>query len=137
MDNFTGVASSTSTPIGGRVAIKWQAGSHNVVGKVYVNTENSQMVFIGAIVTSIYHTKQLNHGQTHQSVVRWITAISAAVCLQKGDGAFEFVIYMATYFSYICIAKTWIATPEYTGSYIMVYIYRYVYGVLYIRFILG
>ena len=33
-------------------------GSHEVAGKGYVNTENSQMASIGA--TSTYHTKQLN-----------------------------------------------------------------------------
>ena len=29
-------------------------------GKGYVNTENNQMAYIGAIFTSSYHTKQLN-----------------------------------------------------------------------------
>ena len=40
------------------------------------NTENSQMASIGAIFSSTctYHTIQLNHGQTHQSVVLWIIA---------------------------------------------------------------
>ena len=35
-------------------------GGWIVAGKGYVNTENSQMVSIGAIFTSTYHTKQLN-----------------------------------------------------------------------------
>ena len=35
-------------------------GSHKVVGKGYVNTENTQMVSTGAIFTCKYHTKQLN-----------------------------------------------------------------------------
>ena len=35
-------------------------GSHEVVGKGYVNTKSSQMVSIGAIFTFIYNTKQLN-----------------------------------------------------------------------------
>ena len=30
--------------------------SHEVVGKGYVNTENSQMASIGAIFSSTYHT---------------------------------------------------------------------------------
>ena len=29
--------------------------SHEVVGKGYINTENNQIVFIGAIFTSTYH----------------------------------------------------------------------------------
>ena len=33
---------------------------HEVAGKGYVNTENSQMASIDAIFTSSYHTKQLN-----------------------------------------------------------------------------
>ena len=55
---FTGVANTSSTPIG------WEggrrAGSHKVAGKGYVFTKTSQMVSIGAIFTSAYHTKQLN-----------------------------------------------------------------------------
>ena len=31
-----------------------------MAGKGYINTENSQMVSISTIFTSIYHTKQLN-----------------------------------------------------------------------------
>ena len=34
--------------------------NHKVVGKGYINTENSQVASIGAIFTSTYHTKQLN-----------------------------------------------------------------------------
>ena len=34
--------------------------SHKVAGKGYSKTENSQIVFIGAIFNSTYHTKQLN-----------------------------------------------------------------------------
>ena len=34
--------------------------SHEMAGKVYIHTENSQIVSIGAISTSTYHTKQLN-----------------------------------------------------------------------------
>ena len=36
------------------------AGSHEVVGKGYVFTKNSQMTSIGAIFTPTCHTKQLN-----------------------------------------------------------------------------
>ena len=35
-------------------------GSHEVVGKGYVNTKSSQTVSIGAIFTFMYNTKQLN-----------------------------------------------------------------------------
>ena len=35
-------------------------GSHKVMGKGYVFTKTSQMVSIGVIFTSTYHTKQLN-----------------------------------------------------------------------------
>ena len=34
--------------------------SYEVAGKGYVFTKNSQMAFIGVILTFIYHTKQLN-----------------------------------------------------------------------------
>ena len=51
----------------------WWAGSHEVVGRGYIHTENSQMASIEAIFTSAYHTKQLIHSQ-HQPVVWWITA---------------------------------------------------------------
>ena len=52
---FTGVANTTSTLTGVK-----GGGSHDVVGKGYVNTENRQMASIDAIFTSTYHTKQLN-----------------------------------------------------------------------------
>ena len=42
--------------LGGRVG----SSSHEVEGKGYVNAENSQIVSLGAILTSTYHTKQLN-----------------------------------------------------------------------------
>ena len=35
-------------------------GSHEVAGKGYVSTKTNQLASIGAIFTSIYHTKQLN-----------------------------------------------------------------------------
>ena len=35
-------------------------GSHEVAGKDYIHTENSEMASIGVIYTSTYHTKQLN-----------------------------------------------------------------------------
>ena len=35
-------------------------GSHKVVGKGFVNTEDSQILSFGAIFSSTYHTKQLN-----------------------------------------------------------------------------
>ena len=34
--------------------------SHELTGKGYINTENSQIAFIGTIFTSTHHTKQLN-----------------------------------------------------------------------------
>ena len=52
---FTGIASITSTPIGwGRM------GSHKVMGKGYIFNKNSQMTFIGVIITSTCHIKSLN-----------------------------------------------------------------------------
>ena len=52
------------------IGLEGEAGvSHEVVGKGYVNIENSQMVSIGAIFSSKYHTKQLNLWPTHQLVV--------------------------------------------------------------------
>ena len=50
------------------------SGSHEVAGKGYINIENSQLASIGAIFTSTYYTKQQIHGQTHHSVMWWITA---------------------------------------------------------------
>ena len=35
-------------------------GSHEMMGKGYVNAENTQMASIGIIFCSTYHTKQLN-----------------------------------------------------------------------------
>ena len=54
---FTSVANTTSTLLGARSGV---VGSHEVAGKTYVNSENSQMASIGAIFTSTYHIKQLN-----------------------------------------------------------------------------
>ena len=49
---ITDIANTTScTPIG---------GSHEVMGRGYVSTENSQMAYIGVIFSPTYHTKQLN-----------------------------------------------------------------------------
>ena len=42
--------------MGGRESERW-ADSHKVVGKECIDTENSQMVSIGDIFTSTYHTK--------------------------------------------------------------------------------
>ena len=57
---FTGVANTTSTPLG------WEGGgqmrSHEVVGKGYVFSKNSQVASTGAIFTS---TCQVNPWQTH------------------------------------------------------------------------
>ena len=55
---FNGVANTSCTltgQMGGGCA-----GSHEVAGKGYVFTKNSQMVSNGAIFTLTYHTKQLN-----------------------------------------------------------------------------
>ena len=52
---FTGVANTTSPPIG------WEGGySHEAAGKVYIFTTNTEIIFIGVILTFTYHTKQLN-----------------------------------------------------------------------------
>ena len=53
LDILPDIANTTNTPIG-------VVGSHKVAGKGYVNTEDSQMAFIGAIFSSTYLTKQLN-----------------------------------------------------------------------------
>ena len=59
LDNFfTDVANTNSTPIGKEDG-GW-TGSHEVVSKAYVNTENSQIASIGGLSTFMYHTKQLN-----------------------------------------------------------------------------
>ena len=58
LDRFTGIANTSSTPIG-REGGEW-AGTHIVAGKGYVYTENSQMASIGAIFNSTYHTKLQN-----------------------------------------------------------------------------
>ena len=49
---FTGIAITTSTPIE-------VMGSHEVAGKDYINSENSQIASIGAIFGFTYHIKQL------------------------------------------------------------------------------
>ena len=43
-------------------------GSHEVAGKGYVNTKNSKMASIGAIFSSIYHTKQLHKSSASRVV---------------------------------------------------------------------
>ena len=63
---FPGSANTTSTPIE-------VVGSHKVAGKGYINTENSQMAYIGAIFSSTYQTKQL---------YPWIN--SSADCMVNG-----------------------------------------------------
>ena len=60
-----------------------QAGSHKVAGKGYINTENSQIVSIGAIYTSTYHTKQLNPWP-NSSVSRMVNYRQLSAC-QDGD----------------------------------------------------
>ena len=61
------IANTTSTPYSYRDEEgEGLVGSHKVVGKGYVITENSQVVSIDAILNSTYHTK---HDQTHQPVV--------------------------------------------------------------------
>ena len=58
---LTGIANTTSTPIGVEVEGWWVVRSHKVAGKGYVNTENGQIAFTGVILcTSTYYTKQLN-----------------------------------------------------------------------------
>ena len=62
-------------------------GSHEVESKGYVNTENSQMAFIGTIFTSTYHTiaKQLNSWPN--STASQGGELQLAVCLSREDGA--------------------------------------------------
>ena len=52
LDRFTGIANTSSTPIG-REGGEW-AGTYIVARKGYVYTENSQMASIGAIFNSTY-----------------------------------------------------------------------------------
>ena len=49
---FTGIANTTSTPIG------WEVGV--AASKGYIFTKSSQITFTGVIFTSTCHTKQLN-----------------------------------------------------------------------------
>ena len=44
--------------------------SHEVAGKGYVNTENSQITSIGAIFSSTHHTKKVN---------RWSNSLANSV----------------------------------------------------------
>ena len=58
-------------------------GTHEVAGKDYVNTENSQMASIDAIFTSTYHTKQLC-----KSMAKFILSygeLQWAICLTRRD----------------------------------------------------
>ena len=50
---------NTSNTLIGWESGEW-AGSHEVVGKGYIFTQNSQMASIGSIFTSTCHTSQLN-----------------------------------------------------------------------------
>ena len=62
-----------------------QVGSHEVVGKGYDNTENSQMLSIGTIFTSTYHTKQLTPWSN--SSTQLCGKLQPTVFLSMGDGA--------------------------------------------------
>ena len=74
------VTTVSSAPIG------WEGGgNHEVAGKGYVNSENSQMASIGAIFTSTYHTKQLNPW-TNSSASHVINYSYLSAC-QGVDGA--------------------------------------------------
>ena len=65
----------------------WQAvGSHEVVGKSPVKTENSKMASTGVILNSTYHTKQLNQWPTSPASYV-VIYLQVAVCLSRGDGA--------------------------------------------------
>ena len=59
-------------------------GSHKVVGKGYVNTENSQMASIGAIFTSTYHTKQL-HLWPNSSPSRMVNYSQLSACQEERE----------------------------------------------------
>ena len=61
-------------------------GSHKVVGKGYINTENSQMESTGAIFTSTYHTKQLRKSMA-KLISQLCGELQLAVYLSRGDGA--------------------------------------------------
>ena len=53
-------------------------GSHEVVGKGYVNTKSSQTVFIGAIFTFIYNTK-------HKSMAKLISQSYSPLSSRLGE----------------------------------------------------
>ena len=65
------------------------AGSHEVAGKGYSFTLNSQMAFIGAILNSTYHTNQLNPwpNSSASCVVNysWLSAHPGDMVPFKGD----------------------------------------------------
>ena len=68
-------------PIPQALLQRWRVGvvgSHEVVNKGYVNTENSQMASIGVIFSSTYHTKQLNlwanSSASHAVKYSWLSA---------------------------------------------------------------
>ena len=77
---------TTSTPIG------WEGGgsvwSHEVAGKGFVFTKNSQMTSIGAIFTSTCHTKQLNpwpiSSASHVVIHTWLFACHGKMGPFKG-----------------------------------------------------
>ena len=59
----------------------WRVGSHKVAGKGYINTENSQIISIGAIFNSTYHTKQLNPWPNSPS--SYNSDLQLAMCLSS------------------------------------------------------
>ena len=63
-----------------------QAGSYKVAGKGYIFTKNKEMAFIGAIFTSLCHTKQLNLWP-NPSASCVVIYIQSAVCLPREDEA--------------------------------------------------
>ena len=65
------------------VAFLWWAGSHKVADKGQIFTKTIQMVSIGAIFTSTFHTKQLNPWPNSPvSQVKWW--VTAGYLLAKG-----------------------------------------------------
>ena len=66
-----------------------QVRSHEMAGKGYVFSKNSQMTSIGAIFTSTYHTKQLNPWTNslanHVVIHSWLSACQEKIGLFKGQ----------------------------------------------------
>ena len=80
---FSGIANTTST------TLMQGVGSHEVIGKHFLKSENIQMALTGTIFCSTYHTKQLNpwpsSPASHLVIYSWLPTCPVEIEPDKND----------------------------------------------------